>query len=141
MDSRVPGTSALTYEVKNRNSRMAQWLSAMFRRYKEIQMGFRVGAGLARVLPRRQVNNATQGAAIDGWLRMLVDPDVSPGSRVCAPRRATRLAVARSARSAASSRCDSRCPLIRVTSGRLGLLRRSPCWSSCTGRRRSGTPE
>jgi hypothetical protein len=69
--------SALTYEIKNRNSPVAKWLDATFPNYKEIQKNFRVGAGAAHVLPGKQVSPGTQGAAIDFWLRMLVDPSPS----------------------------------------------------------------
>ncbi|WP_091345742.1 hypothetical protein [Micromonospora rhizosphaerae] len=69
--------SALTYEIKNRNSPVAQWLDATFPHYKEIQAGFRTAAGPARVLPSKQVSPGTQGAAIDFWLRMLVDAQPS----------------------------------------------------------------
>ena len=69
--------SALTHEVKDAKSPVAQWLRATFPHYKEIQAGFRVGAGSARVLPTKAVASGTQGAAIDWWLRMLVDPAVS----------------------------------------------------------------
>lgn len=77
MDSNVPGMSALTYEIKTRNSPVAQWLAATFPHYKEIQTGFRTAAGQARVLPGKQVSPGTQGAAIDFWLRMLVDAHLS----------------------------------------------------------------
>ncbi|PPA60414.1 hypothetical protein [Micromonospora chalcea] len=69
--------SALTSEIKDRNSPVAQWLSATFPHYKEIQTSFRTGAGSALVLPSKQVNPGTQGAAIDFWLRMVVDPHPS----------------------------------------------------------------
>ena len=69
--------SALTYEVKDRHSPVATWLGATFPQYKEIQAEFRVAAGVQRVLMPAGVAPGTQGAAIDFWLRMLVDPQPS----------------------------------------------------------------
>ncbi|WFE26177.1 hypothetical protein O7623_22905 [Solwaraspora sp. WMMD791] len=66
--------SALTYEVKDRQSPVAAWLGATFPQYKEIQSEFRVAAGVQQVLMPAGVVPGTQGAAIDFWLRMLVDP-------------------------------------------------------------------
>jgi hypothetical protein len=68
--------SALTYEVKNRNSPVAQWLSATFPHYKDVQAAFRIGAGPARVLSARQVNPGTQGRGDRLVAAMLVDPAV-----------------------------------------------------------------
>lgn len=68
--------SALTYEIKDAASPVARWLRVTFPHYKEIQAEYRVGAGVARVVPSRAVAPATQGAAIDWWLRMLIDPEV-----------------------------------------------------------------
>ena len=42
--------------------------------HKDIQADFRTAAGIARILPGKNVSPSTQGAAIDFWLRMLVDP-------------------------------------------------------------------
>jgi len=64
----------LTYEVKDRQSPVAGWLGATFPQYKEIQSEFRVAAGVQQVLMPAGVVPGTQGAAIDFWLRMLVDP-------------------------------------------------------------------
>jgi hypothetical protein len=63
VDSSVLGMSALTYEIKTRNSPVAQWLTATFPHYKEIQIGFRTAAGPARVLPgqARQSRHARRG--------------------------------------------------------------------------------
>lgn len=69
--------SALTYEVKDRTSPVARWLLSTFPHYKEIQAAFRVEAGPARVLPPKAVAHGAQGAAIDWWLRMLIDPNPS----------------------------------------------------------------
>ena len=69
--------SALTYEVKDRQSPVAAWLSTTFPQFKEIQAEFRIGAGPQRVLMPAGVATSTQGAAIDFWLRMLVDPQPS----------------------------------------------------------------
>lgn len=69
--------SALTYEVKDRQSPVAAWLSTTFPEHREIQAQFRIGAGRQRVLMPAGVAPGTQGAAIDFWLRMLVDPQPS----------------------------------------------------------------
>lgn len=69
--------SALTYEVKDRTSPVAEWLQATFPHYKPIQAAFRIDAGPARILPSKAVGHGTQGAAIDWWLRMLIDPTPS----------------------------------------------------------------
>lgn len=69
--------SALTYEVKDRQSPVAAWLGATFPQHKEIQAEFRVGAGAQQVLMPAGAAPGTQGAAIDFWLRMLVDPQPS----------------------------------------------------------------
>ncbi|MFB9854888.1 hypothetical protein ACFFMR_31360 [Micromonospora andamanensis] len=69
--------SALTYEVKDAKSPVAVWLRTRFPQHKEIQTAFRIGAGPAQVLPLPAVASGTQGAAIDWWLRMLVDRAVS----------------------------------------------------------------
>jgi hypothetical protein len=69
--------SALTYEVKDRTSPVAGWLQATFPHYKDIQAAFRIEAGPAKVLPSKAVGHGTQGAAIDWWLRMLIDPTPS----------------------------------------------------------------
>ena len=67
----------MTYEVKDRRSPVAAWLSAMFPQHKEIQAEFCIAAGPQRVLVPAGVASGTQGAAIDFWLRMLVDPQPS----------------------------------------------------------------
>lgn len=69
--------SALTYEVKDRQSPVAAWLNATFPQHKEIQAQFRIDAGPQRVLMPAGVAPGTQGAAIDFWLRMLIDPQPS----------------------------------------------------------------
>lgn len=69
--------SALTYEIKDAKSPVTQWLRTTFPNHKQVQADFRLGAGPAQVLPTKQVNPTTQGAAIDWWLRMLVDQTVS----------------------------------------------------------------
>lgn len=69
--------SALTYEVKDRQSPVAAWLSATFPQFKEIQTQFRVVAGVQQVMMPAGVAPGTQGAAIDFWLRMLIDPQPS----------------------------------------------------------------
>lgn len=69
--------SALTYEVKDRQSPVAVWLSTTFPECKEIQSKFRIEAGPQQVTMPIGVAPGTQGAAIDFWLRMLVDPKPS----------------------------------------------------------------
>jgi len=69
--------SALTYEVKDAQSPVAVWLRTTFPEFKEVQTAFRVAAGPQRVLMPATVAPGTQGAAIDWWLRMLVDRAVS----------------------------------------------------------------
>jgi len=69
--------SALTYEVKDRQSPVAAWLSTTFPECKEIQNKFRIEAGPQQVTMPIGVAPGTQGAAIDFWLRMLVDPKPS----------------------------------------------------------------
>lgn len=69
--------SALTYEVKDRQSPVAAWLSTTFPQFKEIQDEFRIAAGVQRVLMPAGVAPGTQGAAIDFWLRMIIDPQPS----------------------------------------------------------------
>jgi hypothetical protein len=66
--------SALTREVKDPNSPVAAWLRRTFPHHKETQAAYRTAVGPARVLPSPAVATGTQGAAIDWWLRMLVDP-------------------------------------------------------------------
>jgi hypothetical protein len=69
--------SALTYEVKDRRSPVAAWLAATFPQHQEIQAEFRTAAGAQQVVMPPGVEAGTQGAAIDFWLRMLVDPQPS----------------------------------------------------------------
>ncbi|MGH3528758.1 MAG: hypothetical protein ACRDS0_01660 [Pseudonocardiaceae bacterium] len=74
--------SALTYEVKNPRSPVAVWLRSRFPDHKPVQAEFRVAAGAARVMPSQAVAQGTQGAAIDWWIRFLVDP--APGLELAA---------------------------------------------------------
>lgn len=69
--------SALTYEVKDARSPVAVWLRTTFPEHREIQADFRVAAGPQQVVMPAGVSPGTQGAAIDFWLRMLVDPHPS----------------------------------------------------------------
>lgn len=69
--------SALTYEVKDTQSPVAVWLRTTFPEYKEIQAAFRVAAGPQQLVMPAGVAPGTQGAAIDLWLRMLIDPHPS----------------------------------------------------------------
>ncbi|MFC6019971.1 hypothetical protein ACFP2T_27720 [Plantactinospora solaniradicis] len=69
--------SALVDEVKDPGSPVAMWLRGTFPHHKDVQLAYRISAGPARVLPSPAVASGTQGAAIDWWLRMLVDRAVS----------------------------------------------------------------
>jgi hypothetical protein len=66
--------SALTYEVADPHSPVSVWLRTTFPHYKQIQAEYRAAAGVALVVPRESVALHTQGAAIDWWIRFLVDP-------------------------------------------------------------------
>jgi hypothetical protein len=68
--------SALTYEIKDVASPVSRWLRGTFPQHKEIQAAYRVAAGVARVVPSPAVAPGTQGAAIDWWLRIIIDPAV-----------------------------------------------------------------
>lgn len=74
--------SGLTYEVKNSRSPVAVWLRSRFPHHKPVQAEFRAAAGAARVTPSPAVALQTQGAAIDWWIRFLVDP--APSSELAA---------------------------------------------------------
>ncbi|MEU5948621.1 hypothetical protein ABZ793_24110 [Micromonospora sp. NPDC047465] len=71
--------SALTAEVKNAQSPVARWLRSTFPHHHDVQADYREAAGVARVLPSPAVALGTQGAAIDWWMRFLVDPAPSVG--------------------------------------------------------------
>ncbi|MEU5785299.1 hypothetical protein [Micromonospora lupini] len=66
--------SALTNEVKDAKSPVAGWLRSTFPHHHEVQANYREAVGPARVLPSSTVALGTQGAAIDWWLRFLIDP-------------------------------------------------------------------
>lgn len=66
--------SALTYEIQDPRSPVTLWLHSRFPHHKEVQSAFRVAAGPSRVLPPAGVAFATQGGAIDWWLRLMIDP-------------------------------------------------------------------
>ncbi|MEO3777280.1 hypothetical protein ABGB16_10600 [Micromonospora sp. B11E3] len=66
--------SALTAEVKDAQSPVARWLRSTFPHHHDVQADYREAAGAAVVLPSATVALGTQGAAIDWWLRFLVDP-------------------------------------------------------------------
>jgi hypothetical protein len=66
--------SALTYEVSDPRSPVAVWLRSTFPNHRELQAEYRAAAGVACVLPARDVAPGTQGAAIDWWIRFLADP-------------------------------------------------------------------
>ncbi len=68
------GMSALTYEIKDPRSPVAVWLRERFPHHQEIQVAFRSAAGPIQVPPPPGAVLGTQGAAIDWWLRFLVDP-------------------------------------------------------------------
>ncbi|MGC5307688.1 hypothetical protein [Micromonospora zamorensis] len=65
---------ALTSDVTDVNSPVARWLRATFPHHHDVQADYREAAGLPRVLPSPAVALGTQGAAIDWWLRFLIDP-------------------------------------------------------------------
>ncbi|KAB1930789.1 hypothetical protein F8271_27085 [Micromonospora sp. ALFpr18c] len=69
--------SALTNEVKNAKSPVARWLRAKFPHHHDVQADYREAVGLARLLPSPTVALGTQGAAIDWWLRFMIDPSPS----------------------------------------------------------------
>lgn len=66
--------SALTSELKNTKSPVARWLRATFPHHHDVQADYREAVGPALVLPSSAVALGTQGAAIDWWLRFLIDP-------------------------------------------------------------------
>ncbi|RAO63884.1 hypothetical protein [Micromonospora saelicesensis] len=66
--------ATLTSEVKDAKSPVARWLRSTFPHHQDVQADYREAAGSARVLPSPGVVNGTQGAAIDWWLRFLIDP-------------------------------------------------------------------
>ncbi|WP_405108724.1 hypothetical protein OG559_27015 [Micromonospora sp. NBC_01405] len=74
--------SALTAEVRSAKSPVARWLRSTFPHHQDVQADYRETAGPARVLPSPTVAPGTQGAAIDWWLRFLVDP--APSVRLAA---------------------------------------------------------
>ncbi|MEU4712085.1 hypothetical protein AB0F73_00215 [Micromonospora purpureochromogenes] len=82
--------SALTREVQDAKSPVARWLRATFPHHHDVQAEYRDAVGLTRVVPSPAVATGTQGAAIDWWLRFLVDP--APSLRLATaglrPRRA-----------------------------------------------------
>jgi hypothetical protein len=64
----------LTYEVEDPRSPVCVWLRSRFPGHKDVQARFRADSGPALVLPSGEVATATQGAAIDWWIRFLADP-------------------------------------------------------------------
>lgn len=72
--SRGGTLSALTSEVKDTKSPVARWLRSTFPHHQDVQADYREAAGPARVLPPTGIAHGTQGAAIDWWLRFLIDP-------------------------------------------------------------------
>ncbi|MEV6348365.1 nitrilase-related carbon-nitrogen hydrolase [Actinoplanes sp. NPDC051851] len=62
--------SALTAELKDRQSPVAAWLSTTFPECREVQDEFRKAAGAQRISMSAGAVPGTQGAAIDFWLRM-----------------------------------------------------------------------
>jgi hypothetical protein len=81
--------SALTDEVRDPARPVALWLRATFPGHREIQASFRVAAGPQQVLMPATVAPGTQGAAIDWWLRMLVDESVALGLPVASSAKTT----------------------------------------------------
>ncbi len=70
--------SSLVEELRDRDSPVTRYLRDTFPHHKPIQAAYRARAGTARLLPPAGVAGGTQGAAIDWWLRFLVDPEPSP---------------------------------------------------------------
>jgi hypothetical protein len=69
--------SALTYEIKDKNSPVRSWLRTTLPHHKTVQRAYRAGAGTQRIYPTTAVAAQTQGAAIDWLLRMDIDPKPS----------------------------------------------------------------
>ena len=69
--------SSLTREVKDSRSPVATWLRTRLPHHNEVQADYRVAAGPCLVTPGKAAALGTQGGAIDWWLRIVLDPDVS----------------------------------------------------------------
>lgn len=59
-------------------SPVAQWFRAVFPNTRALLGEIRAGAGVPTILPAERIAYATQGAAIDWWLRFLTDADGFP---------------------------------------------------------------
>ncbi|SNQ48576.1 hypothetical protein FRACA_260029 [Frankia canadensis] len=69
--------SSLVGELRDTNSPVTRYLREAFPHHKPIQAAYRARAGTVRLVPPAGVAGGTQGAAIDWWLRFLVDPEPS----------------------------------------------------------------
>lgn len=70
--------SSLTAELRDSASPVTIWLRETFPNHKQIQADYRTRAGTAVQLPQPGIAAGTQGAAIDWWIRLLLDPEPSP---------------------------------------------------------------
>lgn len=70
--------SSLVAELRDPTSPVTVWLRETFPHHRPVQAAYRAQAGTARLLPAGEVAGGTQGAAIDWWLRLLLDPEPSP---------------------------------------------------------------
>ncbi|WP_261569259.1 hypothetical protein [Frankia gtarii] len=70
--------SSLVRELDDRGSPITVWLRVTFPHHRPVQTAYRARAGTARQLPPIGVAHGTQGAAIDWWIRFLIDPEPSP---------------------------------------------------------------
>ena len=69
--------SSLTAAVQQAESPVGQWMRATFPHLGPLRQSVRDAAGGLLVAPSTAVAPGTQGAAIDWWLRVLIDPRVS----------------------------------------------------------------
>ncbi|WP_327006937.1 hypothetical protein OHA72_06420 [Dactylosporangium sp. NBC_01737] len=69
--------SSLTAAVQQAESPVGQWMRATFPHLGPLRQGVREAAGGLMVAPSTAVALGTQGAAIDWWLRLLIDRRVS----------------------------------------------------------------
>lgn len=74
---------------------MARWLRSTFPHHHDMQADYRAAVGPVRVVPSPAVSLGTQGAAVDWWLRFLIDP--APSVSLAAAGLRTRWAPCRRA--------------------------------------------
>jgi hypothetical protein len=70
--------TSLTHMIEVTASPVAQWFRATFPNTRALLGEIRAGAGTPTILPAARIAYATQGAAIDWWLRFLTDADGFP---------------------------------------------------------------